>query len=82
MQNTEERIKKIIADTLGIDENVLSRDTNFKTGLNTDSLDVVEVIVAIEKEFRISIPDEQIERIQTVQHATEYVNKTRPLQAA
>lgn len=78
MQNTEERIKRIITDTLGLEENTLTTDTNFKTGLDADSLDMVEVIVAIEKEFDISIPDEQAERIQTVRQVKEYVDKAVP----
>ena len=77
MENTVERIKRIVAETLGLDEKTLTTDTNFKTGLNTDSLDLVEVMVAIEKEFGLSIPDEQVERIATVQQAVDYVNKTR-----
>ena len=77
MENTVERIKRIVAETLGLDEKTLTTDTNFKTGLNTDSLYLVEVMVAIEKEFGLSIPDEQVERIATVQQAVDYVNKTR-----
>jgi len=76
MKTTEERIEKIITDTLGLPDNTLSLETNLKTDLNTDSLDMVAVIVAIEKEFNIAIPDEHMERIQTVRQVLDYVNKT------
>ena len=79
MASTEERIEKIIIDKLGLDASTLTPDTSFKTNLHIDSLDMIEVIVAIEKEFNIAIPDEDIEKIQTMRQAADYVNKTRRL---
>ena len=76
MDTIVERIKKIIAETLGVDETSLNNNTNFTADLQTDSLDLVEVMVAIEKEFRICIPDEEVERIRTVDQVIQYVNKT------
>jgi acyl carrier protein len=77
MANTEDRIKQIVIDILGLPEGALLYDTKFKTAFDADSLDIVELMVAIEKEFNIAIPDEQIERIQTVRQVADYVNKTR-----
>jgi len=68
-----ERVKKIIVDKLGVDENEVNTDANFIQDLGADSLDTVELIMEFEKEFDVSIPDEQAEKIQTVGHAIEYL---------
>lgn len=68
-----ERVKKIIVDKLGVDENEVNSDANFIQDLGADSLDTVELIMEFEKEFDVSIPDEQAEKIQTVGHAIEYL---------
>ncbi|MBK8193190.1 MAG: acyl carrier protein [Lewinellaceae bacterium] len=73
MANVAERVKKIIVDKLGVDENEVNKDANFIQDLGADSLDTVELIMEFEKEFDVSIPDEQAEKIQTVGQAIEYL---------
>lgn len=82
MTSTVEKIRTIIADTLGVDETALTPATNFKNDLQVDSLDMVELLVNIEKAFNIAIPDEQAERIETVQQISDYVVRTGRLVAA
>jgi len=67
------RVKKIIVDKLGVDDNEVINEANFIQDLGADSLDTVELIMEFEKEFDVSIPDEQAEKIQTVGHAIEYL---------
>lgn len=73
MATVAERVKKIIVDKLGVDENEVSPEANFIQDLGADSLDTVELIMEFEKEFDVSIPDEQAEKIQTVGQAIEYL---------
>ena len=73
MSNIDERIKKIIVDKLGVDESEVTNEASFTNDLGADSLDTVELIMEFEKEFDISIPDEQAENIQTVGQAIEYL---------
>ncbi|MBK6932529.1 MAG: acyl carrier protein [Saprospirales bacterium] len=73
MANVAERVKKIIVDKLGVDENEVTPESNFIQDLGADSLDTVELIMEFEKEFDVSIPDEQAEKIQTVGQAIEYL---------
>lgn len=73
--NVAERVKKIIVDKLGVDENEVTPQANFIQDLGADSLDTVELIMEFEKEFDVSIPDEQAEKIQTVGQAVEYLDK-------
>jgi len=73
MANVAERVKKIIVDKLGVDENDVTPESNFIQDLGADSLDTVELIMEFEKEFDVSIPDEQAEKIQTVGQAVEYL---------
>jgi len=73
MANVAERVKKIIVDKLGVDENEVTNEANFIQDLGADSLDTVELIMEFEKEFDVSIPDEQAEKIQTVGQAIEYL---------
>ncbi len=73
MSNIDERVKKIIVDKLGVDESEVTPEASFTNDLGADSLDTVELIMEFEKEFDISIPDEQAENIQTVGHAIEYL---------
>lgn len=68
-----DRVKKIIVDKLGVDEGEVTPDANFIQDLGADSLDTVELIMEFEKEFDVSIPDEQAEKIQTVGQAIEYL---------
>lgn len=73
--NIETRVTKIIIDKLGVDEGEVTLDASFTGDLGADSLDTVELIMEFEKEFDLSIPDEQAENIQTVGQAIEYLAK-------
>ncbi|MEI6408458.1 MAG: acyl carrier protein [Bacteroidota bacterium] len=68
-----DRVKKIIVDKLGVDENEVNAEANFIQDLGADSLDTVELIMEFEKEFDVAIPDEQAEKITTVGQAVEYL---------
>ncbi|MDN5331138.1 MAG: acyl carrier protein [Tepidanaerobacteraceae bacterium] len=68
-----ERVKKIIADQLGIDEDEVVPEASFIDDLGADSLDIVELIMAFEEEFDLEIPDEDAEKIKTVQDAVDYI---------
>lgn len=73
MANIKEKVVKIIVDKLGVDESEVTTDASFQNDLGADSLDTVELIMEFEKEFDISIPDEQAENIQTVGQAVTYL---------
>ena len=73
MSEIANRVKKIIVDKLGVDEAEVAHEANFIQDLGADSLDTVELIMEFEKEFDVSIPDEQAEKIQTVGQAVEYL---------
>ncbi|HQW12051.1 MAG TPA: acyl carrier protein [Saprospiraceae bacterium] len=72
-QSIEEKVRKIIVERLGVDESDVTLESNFTNDLGADSLDTVELIMELEKEFNISIPDEQAEQIQTVGDAVSYL---------
>ena len=71
----EERVKKIIVDQLGADAAQVKPEASFIEDLGADSLDTVELVMALEEEFDIEIPDEKAEKITTVQSAIDYVTK-------
>ena len=73
MSEIASRVKKIIVDKLGVDESEVTNEASFTNDLGADSLDTVELIMEFEKEFNISIPDEQAETITTVGHAISYL---------
>jgi acyl carrier protein len=73
MSNVASRVKQIIIDKLGIDESEVTPESNFIQDLGADSLDTVELIMEFEKEFDVSIPDEQAEKITTVGMAISYL---------
>jgi acyl carrier protein len=73
MSNIADKVKQIIVDKLGVDESEVSMEASFTNDLGADSLDTVELIMEFEKEFDISIPDEQAENIQTVGLAVKYL---------
>ena len=73
MAEIEARVKAIIVDKLGVDESEVTPTASFTNDLGADSLDTVELIMELEKEFGISIPDDQAEKISTVQDAVEYI---------
>ncbi len=68
-----EKIKKMLADQLDADEDELTMETNIAKDLEADSLDVVELLMTIEDEFEVEIPDEEIENIKTIGDLTEYI---------
>ncbi|MDH5479499.1 MAG: acyl carrier protein [Nitrosomonas sp.] len=74
MENIEQRIKKIVAEQLGVNEAEVKNESSFVNDLGADSLDTVELVMALEEEFECEIPDEQAEKINTVQEAIDYVN--------
>ena len=73
MADTEQRIRAIIVEKLGVDESDITRDASFTNDLGADSLDTVELIMEFEKEFDLTIPDEDAEKIATVGDAVDYV---------
>ncbi|MBQ8099780.1 MAG: acyl carrier protein [Paludibacteraceae bacterium] len=75
MSEIENKVKAIIVDKLGVDEKEVTMEANFSSDLNADSLDTVELIMEFEKEFGISIPDEDTEKISTVGDAVKYVEE-------
>ncbi|MDU8924635.1 acyl carrier protein [Pasteurellaceae bacterium LIM206] len=73
----EERVKKIIVDQLGVKEEEVKPEASFIEDLGADSLDTVELVMALEEEFDIEIPDEEAEKITTVQSAIDYVQNNQ-----
>jgi len=74
MSTIEERVKKIVAEQLGVKEEI-ANDASFVDDLGADSLDTVELVMALEEEFECEIPDDEAEKITTVQEAINYVEK-------
>ena len=75
MATNSERLKKIIVDQLGVDESEVVPSASFVEDLNADSLDVVELIMSLEEEFKLQISDEDAEKITTVQEAEDYIEE-------
>lgn len=75
MSDIESRVKSIIVDKLGVDENEVTAAASFSNDLGADSLDTVELIMEFEKEFNIAIPDDQAEKIGTVGDAIAYIEQ-------
>ncbi|HVK53978.1 MAG TPA: acyl carrier protein [Burkholderiales bacterium] len=73
MENIEQRVKKIVAEQLGVNEADVKFESSFVNDLGADSLDTVELVMALEEEFECEIPDEEAEKITTVQQAIDYV---------
>ena len=71
--SVEEKVKEIIVDQLGVDEKQVNSEASFIDDLGADSLDTVELVMALEEEFDIEIPDEDAEKIATVQNAIDYI---------
>lgn len=74
MNNTEERVRDIIVELLGVDEEEVNLEARFREDLEADSLDLVELIMAFEEEFEGEISDEEAQRITTVGEAVTYIN--------
>ena len=75
MSNIEDRVKKIVAEQLGVKEDEVINASSFVDDLGADSLDTVELVMALEEEFDTEIPDEEAEQITTVQLAINYINE-------
>ena len=73
MDNIVERVKKIVAEQLGVNEADIKNESSFVDDLGADSLDTVELVMALEEEFECEIPDEQAEKITTVQQAVDFI---------
>jgi acyl carrier protein len=74
MSDIEKRVKKIVAEQLGANEDDVKNASSFVDDLGADSLDTVELVMALEEEFDCEIPDEEAEKITTVQLAIDYIN--------
>lgn len=70
-----ERVKKVVVDQLSVDAEQVTMESSFTQDLGADSLDTVELVMAFEDEFSLEIPDEEAEKIQTVQDAVSYIEK-------
>ena len=77
MSQIAEKVKKIIIDKLGVDESEVTHEASFTNDLGAYSLDTVELIMEFEKEFDVSIPDDQAEKIQTVGQAIEFLEASK-----
>jgi acyl carrier protein len=75
MSTVEERVKKIVVEQLGVKEEEVTKEASFVDDLGADSLDTVELVMALEEEFETEIPDEDAEKITTVAQASEYITK-------
>ena len=75
MSDIAKRVKEIVAEQLGVEEAQVLAESSFMDDLGADSLDTVELVMALEEEFDIEIPDEDAEKIQTVHDAIEYITE-------
>ncbi len=75
MASVEQRVYEIVAEQLGVSKEQITRETHFVNDLGADSLDTVELVMELEEEFDINIPDDSAEKIQTVGQAVEYIEK-------
>ena len=75
MSNIDERVRSIVVKQLGVKEDDVKNESKFIDDLGADSLDTVELVMALEEEFETEIPDEEAEKITTVQEAIDYINK-------
>ena len=73
IQEIEAKVIEIVSEQMGVDKSEITRDTSFINDLNADSLDTVELVMEFEDEFDMSIPDEEVEKIQTVGAAIDYI---------
>ena len=75
MSDIEQRVRKIVSEQLGTDSDKIKNTSSFIDDLGADSLDTVELVMALEEEFDTEIPDDEAEKITTVQQAIDYINK-------
>lgn len=73
MEDIESKVRKIVAEQLSVSEDKVTDDASFVNDLNADSLDTVELVMALEEEFECAIPDEEAEKITTVKQAIDYI---------
>jgi acyl carrier protein len=76
MASVEERVIDIVAEQLGVEHDKIKRESNFVNDLGADSLDTVELVMELEEEFDVNIPDEAAEKIQTVGEAIDHIKKS------
>ena len=74
MENIEQRVRKIVAEQLGVNEAEVKNESSFQEDLGADSLDIVELVMALEEAFGTEIPDEEAENITTVQQAIDFLS--------
>ena len=74
-EEIEEKVKDIVSEQMGVDKSEISSETSFVNDLNADSLDTVELVMELEDEFDMSIPDEEAEKLQTIGTAVEFIEK-------
>jgi acyl carrier protein len=77
MSETADRVKKIVVEHLGVEQEKVTEDASFIDDLGADSLDIVELVMAFEEEFGVEIPDDAAEKITTVRDAIEYIDQNK-----
>lgn len=77
MPSVQERVIEIVCENLGVNREQVTRQTSFQEDIGADSLDIVELVMELEEEFDITIPDEQAEKIKTVGEAIDYIERER-----
>ncbi len=77
MSDTADRVKKIVVEHLGVEADKVTEDASFIDDLGADSLDIVELVMAFEEEFDVEIPDDDAEKISTVQSAIDYIESVQ-----
>ena len=75
MSNIADRVKKIVIDQLGVDEELVTPNASFTDDLGADSLDAVELVMALEQEFNLEIPDEDAERLTNIEDTVKYIQE-------
>ncbi len=75
MPSTEERVIEIVCEHLGVNKEQVKRSTSFQEDMGADSLDIVELVMELEEEFGINIPDDQAEKIKTIGEAVDYIDR-------
>ena len=77
MPSVEERVIEIVCENLGVNKEQVTRETKFQEDVGADSLDIVELVMELEEEFDITIPDDAAEKIQTVGQAVQYIEQSQ-----
>jgi len=77
MSDTPDRVKKIVVEHLGVDQDKVTEEASFIDDLGADSLDIVELVMAFEEEFGVEIPDDAAEKITTVKDAIDYIEQNK-----